>query len=80
MRLIHTSLFAAIAALGLAACNQQPATPQTETPPAAPADGATTGPAATRNRLRHRRRCFGNGRAGTDPGQRDQGQRHLQGG
>ncbi|PSD25472.1 superoxide dismutase, partial [Stenotrophomonas maltophilia] len=25
MRLIHTSLFAAIAALGLAACNQQPA-------------------------------------------------------
>ncbi|MEN6650523.1 superoxide dismutase family protein [Stenotrophomonas hibiscicola] len=46
MRLIHTSLFAAIAALGLAACNQQPAAPQTETPPAAPADGATTEPAA----------------------------------
>ncbi|HDX0802310.1 TPA: superoxide dismutase family protein, partial [Stenotrophomonas maltophilia] len=42
MRLIHTSLFAAIAALGLAACNQQPAAPQAETPPAAPADGATT--------------------------------------
>ncbi|HFL6946957.1 TPA: superoxide dismutase family protein, partial [Stenotrophomonas maltophilia] len=33
MRLIHTSLFAAIAALGLAACGQQPAAPQTETPP-----------------------------------------------
>ena len=47
MRLIHTSLFAAIAALGLAACNQQPAAPQAETPPAAPADGATTEPAAT---------------------------------
>jgi ABC-type glycerol-3-phosphate transport system substrate-binding protein len=46
MRLIHTSLFAAIAALGLAACGQQPAAPQTETPPAAPADGATTEPAA----------------------------------
>ena len=28
MRLIHTSLFAAIAALGLAACNPQPAAPQ----------------------------------------------------
>lgn len=47
MRLIHTSLFAAIAALGLAACNQQPTAPQAETPPAAPADGATTEPAAT---------------------------------
>jgi len=47
MRLIHTSLFAAIAALGLAACGQQPAAPQTETPPAAPAEGATTEPAAT---------------------------------
>ncbi|HDX0799696.1 TPA: superoxide dismutase family protein, partial [Stenotrophomonas maltophilia] len=35
MRLIHTSLFAAIAALGLAACSQQPAAPQAETPPAA---------------------------------------------
>ena len=46
MRLIHTSLFAAIAALGLAACNQQPAAPQAETAPAAPADGATAEPAA----------------------------------
>ncbi|XFC37189.1 superoxide dismutase family protein [Stenotrophomonas indicatrix] len=44
MRLIHTSLFAAIAALGLAACNQQPAAPTTETPAATPAEG-TAAPA-----------------------------------
>ncbi|MHB9783045.1 superoxide dismutase family protein [Stenotrophomonas maltophilia] len=45
MRLIHTSLFAAIAALGLAACGKPADTPQTETPPAAPAESATTEPA-----------------------------------
>ncbi|QKW55189.1 superoxide dismutase family protein [Stenotrophomonas sp. NA06056] len=44
MRLIHTSLFAAIAALGLAACNQQSAAPATETPAATPAEG-TAAPA-----------------------------------
>lgn len=45
MRLIHTSLFAAIAALGLAACGKPADTPQTETQPAAPAESATTEPA-----------------------------------
>lgn len=37
MRLIHTSLFAAIAALGLSACGQQPAPTDTPADPAAPA-------------------------------------------
>ncbi|AWH23755.1 superoxide dismutase family protein [Stenotrophomonas sp. YAU14D1_LEIMI4_1] len=39
MRLIHTSLFAAIAALGLAACSQ-PATPEAEAPATTPAEGS----------------------------------------
>jgi len=40
MRLIHTTLFAAIAALGLAACNQQPAAPEAEAPATTPAEGS----------------------------------------
>ncbi|WP_313139293.1 superoxide dismutase family protein [Stenotrophomonas sp.] len=39
MRLIHTSLFSAIAALGLAACSQ-PATPEAEAPATTPAEGS----------------------------------------
>ncbi|WMJ71206.1 superoxide dismutase family protein [Stenotrophomonas sp. 24(2023)] len=50
MRLIHTSLFAAIAAIGLSACSQPSAPAQTEAPAAAPAESnapaAETAPAA----------------------------------
>ena len=46
MRLIHTSLFAAITALGLSACGQQPAAPETAAAPDAPASTAQATPAA----------------------------------
>ncbi len=45
MRLIHTSLFAAVAALGLSACGQQPADPANTTPATTPADSSAA-PAA----------------------------------
>ncbi|GAB3043812.1 superoxide dismutase family protein [Stenotrophomonas tumulicola] len=45
MRLIHTSLFAAIAALGLSACGQQPAGTDAAVDPAAPPPAAETTPA-----------------------------------
>lgn len=41
MRLIHTSLFAAVAALGLSACGQQPATPAADAPATSPTTPAT---------------------------------------
>ena len=47
MRLIHTSLFAAVAALGLSACGQQPADPANTTPATTPADSSAA-PAASR--------------------------------
>lgn len=44
MRLIHTSLFAAIAALGLSACNPQPAANEAAAPAAATEPAAPTPP------------------------------------